>query len=158
MKIGIDQRTDKKFAIKYIQKNIPALENQIENILKEYQCLSEFNHFNIVQTMDMEMNGVLTKSNGDKINVFYLVLELVSGGPLFQYIRISENFSEKVARFYFHQIVTAIEYIHEKGIVHRELKAENILLDDKFNIKLTDFRNYSPIAGGVFSSSAGSER
>jgi len=46
---------------------------------------------------------------------------------------------EDAGRFYMHQLIDSIEYMHKKGVVHRDLKLENILIDDKMNLKIVDF-------------------
>jgi serine/threonine protein kinase len=69
----------------------------------------------------------------------YLALEYAENGELFDYIAETGVFSEKIARFYFHQLISAIEYLHTRGYYHRDVKPENILLDSSFNLKLADF-------------------
>nr|XP_023028596.1 serine/threonine-protein kinase MARK1-like [Leptinotarsa decemlineata] len=66
-------------------------------------------------------------------------MEYVSGGDLFDYLESHGRMEEPEARAKFMQIVSAVEYCHEKGIVHRDLKDSNILLDSEMNIKVTDF-------------------
>lgn len=56
-------------------------------------------------------------------------------------------FSEGVARYYFIQLAQAIEHVHQIGIAHRDIRPENILLDDKYTLKLADFGSTGPIAG-----------
>ena len=68
-----------------------------------------------------------------------LVLEYACGGELFDFIVARSRLSEEQACEYFHQILDAVEYIHQFKVVHRDLKPENLLLDDKNNIKLADF-------------------
>lgn len=68
-----------------------------------------------------------------------IVLEFMTNGELFDYIVARDRLNERVAADFYHQILNAIEYIHELKIVHRDLKPENLLLDDKFNLKLADF-------------------
>jgi len=69
----------------------------------------------------------------------YLVLELCLGGELFSYLRKYDRFNEQQARFYAASIVQAFEHLHSKSIVYRDLKPENLMLDDKGYLKVVDF-------------------
>ncbi len=71
-----------------------------------------------------------------KKNLF-LVLELASGGEMFDLITSKGKLSEEEARKFFRQIVSAVDYCHSLNIVHRDLKAENFLLDSEQNIKIS---------------------
>lgn len=69
----------------------------------------------------------------------YIVLEYVPGGELFTYLRTVKNFKSEDARFYAAQVTLMFDYLHTKNIIYRDLKPENLLIDVKGNLKLTDF-------------------
>ena len=70
----------------------------------------------------------------------YLIMEFVNGGELFYHLRQSKGgFQEDRARFYAAEIVSALEYLHKSGVVYRDLKPENVLVDNEGHIRLTDF-------------------
>lgn len=72
-------------------------------------------------------------------NYIWLVTELCSGGELFDYLVEKGRLDEIEGRIVFGQLCLAVGYIHERGIVHRDLKLENVLLDERCRVKLGDF-------------------
>lgn len=69
----------------------------------------------------------------------YIVMEYVSGGELFTYLRTVQNLKSEDAKFYAAQVTLMFAYLHSLNIVYRDLKPENLLIDNKGNLKLTDF-------------------
>lgn len=69
----------------------------------------------------------------------YMLLEYVVGGELFSHLRRAGRFTNDMTRFYASEIVLAIEYLHSKNIIYRDLKPENLLIDHQGHIRLTDF-------------------
>lgn len=68
-----------------------------------------------------------------------MLLEYVIGGELFSHLRKAGQFTNDMTRFYAAEIVLAIEYLHSKDIIYRDLKPENLLLDSAGHVKITDF-------------------
>lgn len=69
----------------------------------------------------------------------FIVLELITGGELFDKILAESRFDERTARFYFRQLLKGVKYCHGQGVCHRDLKPENLLLDEKGDLKISDF-------------------
>ena len=66
-------------------------------------------------------------------------MDFINGGELFTHIRREGRFSENKAKFYAAEIIVAVEYLHLNGIIYRDLKPENVLLDSTGHVILTDF-------------------
>ena len=84
--------------------------------------------------------GKVIKPSGRVIdNLVYIVMEFVQGGLLFDLCQTMGAMGEDAGRFFLHQMLDSIEYMHSRRVVHRDLKLENILIDDQLNLKLADF-------------------
>lgn len=68
-----------------------------------------------------------------------MLLDFISGGELFAYLRAAQRFTNDNAMFYAAEIVMALDYLHSLNIIYRDLKPENVLLDIHGHIKITDF-------------------
>ncbi|XP_048512798.1 testis-specific serine/threonine-protein kinase 4-like [Athalia rosae] len=69
----------------------------------------------------------------------YIVMEFAQNGSLLDVIRRDSHIDEGRGRRWFRQLIDAVDYCHERGVVHRDIKCENLLIDSAFNIKLSDF-------------------
>ena len=69
----------------------------------------------------------------------YFIIDYLNGGELFTYLRKEQRFTENRARVYVAELVEALSYLHSNGILYRDIKPENILLDSDGHIKITDF-------------------
>lgn len=112
----------------------------------EVDTLTKLDHPNIVKLIEVG-EGTQTHSKKGQKTVKYIVLELIAGGELFDFIALGGALSEETARFYYGQILNGLNYMHSNGFVHRDLKPENIMLDKAFNVKIADFGFAAPAQG-----------
>lgn len=97
---------------------------------QEIQILRGLRHQNIVKIYGFGSDGYMTKPSGRVVeNIVFIILEYVSGGLLFDVCQSVGSMGEDAGRFFFMQIVDFLQYIQAKGVVHRDLKLENILVD-----------------------------
>ncbi|XP_015433050.1 PREDICTED: serine/threonine-protein kinase MARK2-like isoform X4 [Dufourea novaeangliae] len=120
--------TGKEVAIKIIDKT-QLNPNSLQKLFREVRIMKMLDHPNIVKLFQV----IETEKT------LYLVMEYASGGEVFDYLVLHGRMKEKEARAKFRQIVSAVQYCHQKKIIHRDLKAENLLLDSEMNIKIADF-------------------
>jgi len=127
VKQGRDLTNGKEVAIK-IMKGGAKAESNFKAMKTEYDVLLHLNHPNIIRLLELCDNGVYTKKDGRvKNGTVYAALELANNGEIFDYVANTGRFSEPVARFYFKQMIDAINHVHEQGFCHRDLKPENLL-------------------------------
>jgi len=132
VRLGIHRLTGSRVAIKHIPKSSsPPL------LTREIHHHRRLHHPNVVQLYEV----IATEHS------IWLITELCPGGELFDYLVEKTRFTEFEARRLFGQICLGLGYVHRKGVVHRDLKLENVLLDERCNPKLADFgfgREFEP--------------
>ncbi|XP_046440386.1 calcium/calmodulin-dependent protein kinase type 1-like isoform X1 [Daphnia pulex] len=140
----------KLFAVKIIDKTaLKGKEDSLENEIKVLRRFSDrLKHPNIVQ---------LLETYEDKSKV-YLVMELVTGGELFDRIVEKGSYTEKDAADLMRQVLEAVDYMHEQGVVHRDLKPENLLYycpDEDSKIMISDFGLSKMEDSGIMATACG---
>ncbi|GAB4825641.1 CBL-interacting serine/threonine-protein kinase 1 [Ancistrocladus abbreviatus] len=129
VKLAINLQTGNPFAVKILEKDKILHLKISDQIKREIATLKLLKHPNIVR-----LHEVLASKT--KI---YMVLEYVNGGELFNRIAHKGKLPEAEGRRLFQQLIDGVSYCHDKGVYHRDLKLENILIDAKGNIKVSDF-------------------
>ncbi|XP_066561662.1 NUAK family SNF1-like kinase 1 isoform X2 [Amia ocellicauda] len=129
VKKAIERDSGREVAIKSIRKEKIRDEQDMVHIRREIEIMSSLKHPHIISVYEVF-------ENKDKI---VIVMEYASKGELYDYISERRRLGERETRHFFRQIVSAVHYCHKNGVVHRDLKLENVLLDDNCNIKIADF-------------------
>lgn len=127
VRLLVNRQTEEAVAVKVIDTS--QAKECADNVKKEVCIHKILSHSNIVRFFGHRKEGPTV----------YLFLEYCSGGELFDRIEPDVGMSEKDAHRFFQQLTAGVEYLHNIGITHRDIKPENILLDDKDNLKLSDF-------------------
>ncbi|WWC91546.1 uncharacterized protein L201_006492 [Kwoniella dendrophila CBS 6074] len=117
------------FAMKVLKKSEIVRLKQVEHINSERSILEKIRHPFVVE---------LYATYQDQLNV-YMLLSYIPGGELFSHLRRAGRFSADVTRFYLASIILAIEYLHSRDIIYRDLKPENLLLDRYGYLRIADF-------------------
>ncbi|NXK02159.1 HUNK kinase, partial [Herpetotheres cachinnans] len=126
---GLHIPTGEKVAVKVIDKRKAKQDSYVlKNVKREPRIHQMIKHPNVV--------GLYETLETD--NSYYVVMELCLGGDLLDRICDKKRLAEREVRRYTRQILSAVEHLHGQGIVHRDLKIENFLLDEN-NIKIADF-------------------
>ena len=152
----LHKASDQFRAMKVIKKDTVNLQDDEKTFLKEIEILIKVDHPNIIKIYEYFT---------DDIN-YYLIIEYVSGGELYDTITAWKDFNEKKAAYIMKQILSAVNYLHSFDIIHRDLKPENMLVenkkkgnlgDEEINIKIIDFGTCNFIGkGGKLSLKVGS--
>ena len=127
--IGLNILTGRIVAIKSFNKqNISSFTSK-EKIRKETDIMRNLKHSSITKILEMF----------ESEKYVLIIMEYIPGGNLHSYIKKRKKISEHITKVLFKQIIEGIKYIHSHGIVHRDIKLDNILLDLNNNIKICDF-------------------
>ena len=122
--------TGQMFAMKSVIKEQIIRQEQVSGIKVEREILEKFDHPFI---MGLEF----AFQDAERL---YMIMEFVNGGELFFHLKqVRGGFPEERARFYAAEMALALHYLHTSGVVYRDLKPENVLIDQEGHIRLTDF-------------------
>ncbi|OHS94696.1 CAMK family protein kinase [Tritrichomonas foetus] len=147
VKEGQDTDTRAKYAVKIIPKSNMSTAQELERFEREVRVILKMDHPGIIKIHDFLVDA----------SFFYLIMELCSGDTLIKQTPPPGTINEGSSKPIFKQILEVINYIHDQGIAHRDLKLENVLIDPQGHIKLIDF-GFSRFAesGQMFATPCGS--
>ena len=124
-----DMILDRDVALKILRMDFNNDEEFIKRFNREAQSATSLAHPNIVSIYDVGEDG----------DIYYIVMEYVEGMTLKQYIQKNDPIPIETAIDIMKQITAAISHAHQNGIIHRDIKPQNILMDHNGHIKITDF-------------------
>jgi serine/threonine protein kinase len=135
----VEDEVKQRFAAKVIRKDKPYTDEfSTKALQQEHEKLMKFeNHPNFIKSYQVFLKGTF-RSGGIPEKVKYELLEYAPNHTLSEFIRYTGPVEEEIARFFMCQLLHAVEYMHSQGIAHLDIKLENILLDEYYNIKLAD--------------------
>jgi protein kinase A len=140
VRLAKEKSTGALCAIKFMKKAKLMVTRQVDHVLSEISILSMITH-----PFTVNMLGLAQDSRNVAV-----VMEYVSGGELFKYLRAVGRLTVSQAQFYSAQIVLIFEYLHSKDIVYRDLKPENIVIGADGYLKLTDFGFAKVVLGRTY--------
>jgi len=140
VKKGLDQKKRRHVALKFMTRaDSTWAHEQAEQVRTEIKSLTQIRHENVMKLYAYNLNAKYPDKSGKNIATILLVLEYCPGGELFDILYYTDKLDEKTARTYFRMMIDGIEACHLKGIAHRDIKPQNLLLDRDYQLKLTDF-------------------
>lgn len=127
--LGIHLLTRKRVAIKCIDKQYILEEKAQAKVIQEIKILRGLSHKNIIKILEVFENK----------KYVFIVTDYAAKGDVLQYMKEHGIFKESKAKYIAAQILNGLQYIHEKNILHRDVKLDNILLDKDFKVRICDF-------------------
>ncbi|KAG0323145.1 hypothetical protein BGZ99_002922 [Dissophora globulifera] len=139
---AIDKKTGVEYAVKVVKKTTDFNTRTAQSLEREIGTLMSIDHPNLLR-----LHKVFSEDR-----YYYVVTELAKDGELFDNVKRRNNFTEPEARHVFRQLLNGVKYLHDRGIVHRDLKLENVLVMDRRNldVKISDFGLANVIGESAF--------
>lgn len=126
---AIDTMTGRRVAVKMLRESAAEDPQTLRRFINESRAVAMFNHNNIVKIFDISVDGPLK----------YIVMEYVDGMTLLDYMEFKKPIDWRDAVIYVDQVLRALDHAHMKGVIHRDIKPQNIMLLEGGYVKVMDF-------------------
>jgi len=136
--MGMHKLTGKLVAIKSIRKSVLANEETQRKVMQEFNVVKLLKNPNVIRLYE----------SFETENHMIIVMELCLGGDLLSYIRTHKRLKEDLARFAFRNLIMGLNHCHSKGVLHRDIKLENLLINSEGILKIGDFGEATTIKQG----------
>jgi len=140
VKKGVHSKTGDKVALKFMTRAGKSWEaEQADQVKTEIKSMIRIKSPNVMKLYAYNLNCQYPTKDGNPLRTILLVLELCPGGELFDILYYTQQLDPVTARTYFVQMIKGLEECHNAGIVHRDIKPQNLLMDARYQLKITDF-------------------
>lgn len=137
--LGVHKLTGKYVAIKAIDLNYMKDDFSKKKVMQEVFILKKIRHSNIIRLLEVF----------ESPKHFLMVMEYAGGGDLLQFVKSRQRLEEMQAKYIFKQIVHGLAHCHCRSVLHRDVKLDNILMDNEGSIKICDFGVSRTVQKGV---------
>lgn len=127
--LGIHKLSGKQVAIKTFEKSYMKDDFSRKKVFQEVYILKKIHHSNIIRLLEVFESS----------KHFFIVMEYAGAGDLLHYVKRKKRLGEEEAKFIFKQIVYGLGHCHCRSVLHRDIKLDNVLLDNERGVKLCDF-------------------
>ena len=141
------EKDGNRYAMKIFEPSPAEKQKLLKSIRDETSLVRDLSINGIPKTYELQEDAVWTKSNGQQRNVSFLVMELVQGVELIDFLNQAKRQDDVIIRYIFQELGRTLFQLHKAGIAHRDLKPENVLLTNDFQVKIIDFGFGIELAG-----------
>jgi len=139
VKRGLHEETQQLVALKFLQVDIKNFNSQRKQVHSEIKSLCLINNPHVIKILSYDLKCKYPDKNGKFRKTFLIVLEYCHGGELFDILKYTNKLDYTTARTYFIQLLKGLKACHDVGVVHRDIKPQNLLLNASYQLKICDF-------------------
>lgn len=140
VKRGVVENTNASVALKFsLWSKVKELKDQAHRVRTEIQSMVKVNNPHVMKLLAYDLQCGYPDKSGKTLKTILLVLEYCPGGELFDILYYTQKLSPIAARTYFVQLMQGLKACHDIGIVHRDIKPQNLLLGVHYELKIADF-------------------